>query len=154
MKKCPFCAEDVQDQATKCKHCGEWLPMDKESGPSLLGRFISREKEKLALRKAEREAHDKASRPALRECKVCRRTKLTQMACFQENMSYFVARQERNFAGFVCFPCMSMSFAKFEIRTLLFTWWGIIGFFLGPAYLVGNLGEYLKLSYRFLKAKP
>lgn len=28
MKKCPFCAEDIQDDAVKCKHCSSLLSED------------------------------------------------------------------------------------------------------------------------------
>jgi hypothetical protein len=86
----------------------------------------------------------------LQQCERCGRTGYTQLVLFKENISYFFARRHREFSGHLCFSCATKTFAAFEFRTLVGTWWGIIGFFVGPFYILHNLMEYLSATFHFM----
>ena len=89
--------------------------------------------------------------PAISKCSRCGRTGYTQHLVFKQNVSYFFGRKERQFSGDLCFSCASRTFARVELTTLFGTWWGIIGYWLGPLYIVHNLVEYIIATFRFVR---
>jgi hypothetical protein len=81
------------------------------------------------------------------KCNLCSGYSATTLVTFKQNVSYLFARREQEFSGRVCFGCMTATFLKFEFVTLVGTWWGIIGCFVGPFFVFTNLLEYIAGSF-------
>lgn len=82
-------------------------------------------------------------------CERCGKQCATFRGEFHENISYFFERKERAIDAKMCFSCTAKVFGTFTGRTLFGTWWGIIGAFLGPIYIVLNIGWFFFNVFRF-----
>jgi hypothetical protein len=86
-------------------------------------------------------------------CQRCGKARHTTLVLFQSNVSLLFRRQERKVCGHFCLSCITKTFAICEGVTLVGTWWGIIGIFVGPIYLTTNLIEYAKGSIAIARGR-
>ena len=86
-------------------------------------------------------------------CQRCGQHRVIFHGEFHENISYFFRRKERTIDAELCFPCTGRVFIELTGRTLLLTWWGIIGAIVGPIYIISNSGWFLFNSFKFLRQK-
>ena len=82
------------------------------------------------------------AKPTLRCCDRCGVHKSTKLILFRQNVSYLIQRQEKSISGYFCLSCMTKVFLKCEVTTLLGTWWGAYGAFVGPGILLSNFAHY------------
>lgn len=87
-------------------------------------------------------------------CQSCGSKEHVQKLMFCENVSYFFERREKIFEGYICSSCMGHIFFIYTKTTVVGTWFGVTGIFLGPIYILSNIYNLIKGYFRFwLEAK-
>lgn len=84
-------------------------------------------------------------------CEFCTYHKPLIHSAYRRNVSYFFQREEASIQGNYCFSCNSRLFLRFTSVTLFGTWWGIIGFFVGPIYILQNIYNYFKVLFQSIR---
>jgi hypothetical protein len=125
-----FCGEENKSGDIKCKHSDRLFPQN------------------LTIRNAKLPHSHKVG-----DCGRCGKRSITFHVVFKENISYFFERKESTVDAKLCFLCTVKVFGAFTGRTLLGTWWGVIGAIIGPMYLVSNIGWFFFNIFRFAYAR-
>ncbi len=94
--------------------------------------------------------HDTDLERLVPTCDSCSYHKKLFQSTYRSNVSYFIRRNEATFAGKFCLSCNSRLFLRTTLTTLVGTWWGIIGFFVGPIYILQNIYNYSKAIWCLL----
>lgn len=79
----------------------------------------------------------------LHQCEVCGVLTRAKIVCLRQNISYLWARQETVFCGRACPRCLTRMALSFTFKTLLLTWFGVVGVAVGPLYILFNVYEAL-----------
>jgi hypothetical protein len=77
-------------------------------------------------------------------CAACGRHGPVEAVDYHQNTGMLYARQSRALSGDLCRRCSTGAFLRMTGHTAVLGWWGMISFFVTPAFILNNVGYFLR----------
>lgn len=144
---CTNCGQKLEGVTEYCPGCGEGIVTSNSRSTNKLEQVENNSMSDIkSLERSRSILADETDYVPEETCELCGAGQPIAHLFLTQRTGYIFARGYKQMSGEMCEACGKRLFKKVQLHNLLFSWWGVISFFLAPITLLENTFNYVNFK--------